>query len=158
MFSAPWKIGTIAGGILALLMFIGLLYYKGQYESVSEKFATLSEQMTTIIVSIQEASGNDKVNVKTAAGQVYILGQDKKNIEMELAKTNSKLDEMAAEAVRLKEQNKVLQELANKARAQKEAALKELGDLTISPEKKRDCETLVREADRALDLLYKAGL
>lgn len=153
MFSTPWKIGTIVGGTTTVLA-SGIAWWCWDgWDSTLADLSDLQAKVTNIVTAVQISSDNKDITVDTAAGQIVLLGDSNKTLKVEIEKQNKKLDDMAAEAIRLKAKQKDLQEIADKARAQKEAALKKLSDLTIEPEIKRDCETLVKEADRALDLI-----
>lgn len=157
MFSTPWKIGTIVGGTTTVLA-SGLAWWCWNgWESALTDLSELQAKVSNLVTAVQVASDNKDVTIDTAAGQIVLLGDSNKTLKFEIQKQNQRLDDMAAEAVKLKSKAKELQIIADKARSQKAAALKKLSDLTIDPEIKRDCETLVREADRALDIIFGDG-
>ena len=108
--------------------------------------------------AVDEASGNDKITRETAIGQVRVLGDQYDTLKRENAATNRRLDEMAAEAIRLRKRADELQAIAAKAEAMRRAALARLSDMTITPGTREDCLALVAEANAALDLVREAGL
>lgn len=160
MFGIPSikDIGLLAGGIGTVLAGTIAWWCWDGWNGAIEDLKDLQSKVNNIVVAVQVASDNKTINVDTAAGQIVLLGDSNRTMKVQIEEQNRRLDEMVEEAILLKKKNAELKMLADKARAQKEAALRELGDLAIAPAKKRDCETLVKEADRALNLLREAGL
>lgn len=122
------------------------------------QFRTRDAQAATVLIALRDASGNPKLKWSGAAGQVIALGISKRDLERSIEEQNRSIRDMASEAVRLKARAAELKEIADKAEAQREAALTKLSDLSITPGTREDCMTLLKEAEEALDLVYEAGL
>ena len=85
------------------------------------------------------------------------LGDERRSLRVDLDTQTQHVDAMAREAVRLRARNAELQAIADKAEAQRSAALRRLSDLAITPGTRSDCETLLREANEALELVRQAA-
>ena len=125
--------------------------WKGRYE-------TLVEEAGAVLAATRVAADNDRLKWEGAAGQIVALGEDHRAAKAAIAEQNLAIDEMAREAVRLRKKADELQAIANRAEAQRRAALRRLSDMTITPGTREDCMTLLREAEEALDLVREAGL
>ena len=120
--------------------------------------ATLRDEAQTVVLATQAASGNDAVEWRTVPGQVLALGESNRALKGQVTAQNRAIDELAREAVRLKAHAAELKRIADKAQAQRKAALERLSDMAITPGTRSDCLLLLREAEAALDLVRDAGL
>ena len=127
-------------------------------ESWQAKHQALVVQAGAVVAAVREASGNPDAGWVTAAGQIRAMGAERRTLRFELDEQNRRIDEMAAEAVRLRAKAADLRRIADRAEAQRKAALERLSDMAITPGTRDDCLTLLREAETALDLVYEAGL
>jgi hypothetical protein len=146
----------VFGGIaLVLLAFSALCWYKwGHHKDVS---AARGKLLDKIVLAVETASGNDKLTWRTATGQIMALGESNRRLKLSIEEQNLRIDEMAAEAVRLKAKATELKKIADKAEAQRAAALRKLSDMSLTPGSRDDCMQLLREAEEALDLVRSAG-
>lgn len=155
------RIAAIVGSVL-LLIVIGLLgwalrldHLRAGWKSGHE---TLTAQAAGVLVALRSASDNSELTWAGAGGQALALGDSNRTLKVAIAEQNATIDDMAREAVRLRARADELKALADRARAQRAAALKELGNMAATPGTRDDCLTLLREAEDALDLIYEAGL
>jgi len=152
--------GYIGLGMLlaALIAWVLIDSHLTEDKRIRDNNAILRSWQNDAVDAIGEASGNDKITRETAIGQVRVLGDQYDTLKRENAATNRRLDEMAAEAIRLRKRADELQAIAAKAEAMRRAALARLSDMTITPGTREDCLALVAEANAALDLVREAGL
>lgn len=125
--------------------------WKADYEA-------LSAQSVVVVEALGQAANNPDLTWEGAAGQALALGESNRILRVSIDNQNRAIDDMAQEAVRLRAQADELQRIAERARAQRAAALAKLSDMAITPGTRSDCMVLLREAEAALDLVYEAGL
>lgn len=145
----------IGGGVFLLLLAIAVKVHLSNDKAREAKLEGLENWQGEIIVAVSEAADN-KVNAKTAIGQVRALGDSYRAIRVELDETNQTIDDMAREAVRLRKRAEELKRIADKAEAQRRAALERLSDMSLTPGTREDCMVLLREAEEALNLVREA--
>lgn len=143
-------------GLMGLVGFIAWLWFG--WAALEKKYDALTETTGQILFAIRNASHNPELKLQNAAGQVVALGVAHERVKIELERQNMTIDEMAREAVRLRARAAELKDIAERAQAQRSAALEQLSDMTITPGTRDDCLTLLREAEDALDLVREAGL
>ena len=80
------------------------------------------------------------------------------SLRAELDNQSQAIDDMAREAVRLRKKADEMKVIAAKAQAQRQAALRQLSDMSITPGTRDDCLALLKEANEALDIAREAGL
>lgn len=124
----------------------------------AERHATLAQQAGVVLAALRQASDNPELQWKEAAGQALALGESNRLLRVSISEQNARVNDMAREAVRLKAEAAELKRIADRAKAERRAALERLSDLSITPGTREDCLTLLREAEEALDLVYEAGL
>jgi len=122
-----------------------------------EKFETLHEEASTVLIALRAAADNPKLEWKNAPGQIVALGESNKTLKGAIEDQNLRIDEMAREAVRLQARAAELKRIADRAQAQRQSALRKLSDMAITPGTREDCMTLLREAEEALDVVRGAG-
>lgn len=152
----PWRYIAAAVGIIALLWAVVAHFDKDR--DTRESLATLQDEAQTVVLAVQAASGNDDVEWQTAAGQIIALGESNRALKIKMDAQSQAIDDMAREAVRLRAKAAELKRIADKAQAQRRAALERLSDMAITPGTRSDCLILLREAEAALDLVKEAGL
>lgn len=152
----PWRYIAAAVGTIALLW--AVVAHFDNDRDTRDALATLKDEAQTVVLAVQAASGNDDVEWQTAPGQIIALGESNRMLEGKVTAQNKAIDELAREAVRLKAKAAELKRIADKAQAQRKAALERLSDMAITPGTRSDCMMLLREAEAALDLVKEAGL
>jgi len=119
--------------------------------------AKISTEANTVVVKLQEASGNPKVEWSTAAGQITALGESNRALSQSIAIQNDRIDDMGRKAVALRARAAELKAIADRAEAQKASALKRLSQAIVTPGTRSDCMALIREADDVLDQIREAS-
>lgn len=155
MLLRHWKwIGV--GLIIAALWGMAFYYKNGRdhLQAVVDKFEV---EAGNVVTALKQASDNPKVTWETAPGQIVAMGVGRRLLLEAVEERNQRIDEQAAEAVRLRKRGEELKRIADKAEAQRQSALKRLSNMSITPGTRSDCITLLREAEEALDLVRQAG-
>lgn len=145
-----------AGASAALLILAGI-FWLGWTHAAKDR-DELRQEAGTVVIALREASNNPDLKWRDAAGQVIALGAGMKDLKSDIADANMRIDQMAQEAVRLRARADELQEIADRAKAQRQSALRRLSEGKLKPGTRADCLQLVKEANDALDLVYSAGL
>lgn len=150
------------GAIGVAIVLVALLCWAFRLDHLragwKDKFDVLTEEAAVVLVATRSASDNPDLKWGQAAGQIVAIGESNRALKDAITNQNARVDELAAEAVRLKAQAVELQRIADRARAQRKAALERLEDMSITPGTRSDCMTLIKEAEAALDLVREAGL
>lgn len=148
-------IGAAAVAALLLAWALRLDHLRAEWK---DRFDVLSHQAGQVLAETRIAADNPDLTWKATAPQIAALGRSNQRLKAAIGEQNKAIDDMAREAVRLRARAEELQVIADKARAQRKAALTRLADMSITPGTRADCETLLREAEDALDLVYQSGL
>ena len=117
---------------------------------------TTIQGLKRVVAVLRIASGNNDVAWETAPGQIVAMGATMRSLRITLDVQNERIDDQAREAVALKAKAAQLQVIADKARAQRDAALRKLSDMAVTPGTRSDMMTLLNEANAALDLVRSA--
>ena len=145
----------------AAIVIIGLLAWGLRVDHLraewKDRFDALTEQAGIVLLATREASDNPELEWEQTSGQIYALGASNARLKVALSEQNERVDDMAREAVRLKAQAEELRRIAEKAKAQRRAALDRLSDMEATPGTRSDCLVLLQEAEEALDLIREAG-
>lgn len=149
---------AIAGAVMLLVLLAWALRLDDLRAGWRGKFDALTEQSAGVLTATRIASDNDDLTWENVPGQVVALGEDKRALEAAISTQNATIEDMAREAVRLRARADELKAIADRAQAQRQAALARLSDMAITPGTRDDCMQLLREAEAALDLVYEAGL
>lgn len=145
----------IFGGLsLALTLALALAMWRlDHWRDVAD---ALADQAGKVVLALEHATG-EEAHWQTAPGQIVALGEGVRQRDDAIRATNARIDQMAAEAVRLRARASELKRIADKAQAQRQAALRGLSDMAAKPGTRADCLTLLNEAEAALDLVREAG-
>lgn len=149
-----WKWIAAALAVLALVSTVALHFRADR--KVRDALAKLQDEAETVVLATQAASGNDGVRWDTTPGQIVAMGESLRSLKQSIAVQNEAIDELARREVAAKAEAKRLTEIARKAEAQRASALRRLSDLSLTPGTRQDCVQLVREAEEALDIAYRA--
>lgn len=153
---SPLAAKIFGGAVIALLLAIYALFLWGY--SWKETATGLQAKADAVVLAVRQASGNHKVVFATAAGQVLALGESNRDLKRAITEQNAAIDEMARQAVEAGVKRRELEALAEKARAQRDGAMRRLSDLSITPGTRDDCLILLREAEEAADILRAAAV
>ena len=152
----PYIYGAI--GVAFLLLLLWGLRVDHLRADWKDRFEGLTEEAASVLASTRRASDNPKLTWKNAAQQIDALGDNHRVALASIEEQNAAIDDMAREAVRLRKRADELQRIADRAAAQRREALRRLADMSITPGTREDCETLLAEAEEALNLVRDAGL
>lgn len=159
MMAAFPRLYIALGGALllaaAVAWFVRIDHLRGEWKA---KYETLVGEAGTVLAATRIAADNPDLGWDTTAGQIIALGEDRRMLLSAIEEQNATVDAMAREAVRLRAHAAELQRIADRAQAQRRAALRQLSDMETTPGSREDCMTLLREAEQALDIVYEAGL
>lgn len=144
-------------GGLSLALILALSIAMWRLDHWRDVAGALADQAGKVVLALEHATGAD-ADWKTAPGQIIALGESVRQRDAAIRATNQRIDEMAAEAVRLKARAAELKRIADKAQAQRAAALRGLSDMAATPGTRADCMLLLREAEAALDMVREAGI
>jgi hypothetical protein len=151
----PIAFGSLAAS-LALALFAGLCWHKwGVWKEKAEEWA---RQADTVVIALQTASGNPKAAWDTAASQILALGDDKRQWQATSERQSRAVQDMLDSTRALKARSDELKRIASEAQAKRAAAIRKLQDMATSPSERADCEVLLKEANDALDEVYRQGL
>lgn len=140
------------------LLLLATLFCYWRWDVVDGKLAKLNGEAGAVLSALRTVSGNDGLKWKDAPAQVLHVGDANRQLKLEIADTNQTLTAMAEEAVRLRGQAAAAVEIAQKAEAQRKAALATLKKRSVTPAQRKDSEALLKDVNAALDLVYEAGL
>lgn len=151
-----WKLIAGAVGVLAAL---GLVWaHFADDRRTEEQLAALTQWGGEVLHATREASDNPGLRFKETPGQIVAMGDTIADLTHSVKIQNQAIDELARERIRLKAKAAELKIIADKAQAQRRAALERLSDMATTPGTRDDCMQLLREAETALDLVAQAGL
>jgi hypothetical protein len=151
---APW----IGAGLLVLAVIFAVSQHFSRDDEMRDKITRYEQWGGQVIVATREASGNEDMGAKQVVGQIVALGNSNRSLKVALDNQTEAVNKLAQEAVRLRAEASELRKIADRAKAQRQAALDRLSDLSITPGTREDCLTLLSEANEALDLIYSSGV
>lgn len=152
----PWKLIAIGVGVLALVAAVWA-HFSGD-AATEAKLDQLTREAGAVLFATRQASDNAELKWDETAGQITALGESRKELKFSLDEQSRRVDEMAAEAVRLRAEAAELKRIADKAETQRRGALRKLSDMAATPGDRANCLALLKEAETALDLIREAGL
>lgn len=126
-------------------------------DSWRDQYHDMVAQAKVVSKAVSTATGGGNVKWIDVAAEVLALGESNKSLKTEIKDTNARLDDLARQAIAAKAEGAQLRVIADKAVAQRRAAYRRLSDKRAAPAVQRDCETLAREANAALDILREQG-
>lgn len=146
-----------AGGLsLALALFAGVCWhFWGVWK---DKALGWEAEANTVVVALQTASGNPKATWGSAANQILALGDDKRQWQAASERQSRAVEDMLDATRALKARSDELKRIASEAQAKRAAAIRKLQDVATSPSERADCEVLLKEANDALDEVYRQGI
>ncbi len=152
----PWRSITLGTAIVAAALLAWSLRLDHLREGWKGRFDALTEQAGQVLFATKQAADNPDLTWTDTAGQIVALGESNRALKGEITATNLRIDEMARQAVAAKAHAAEMVKIANKAKAQRAAALRQLSDMAATPGTRDDCMALLAEAEAALDLVYGA--
>lgn len=154
----PWKPAAIGFGVIGFLALAYAALGWSRADHWHKLFNALAAEAKTVLIATRDASDNPSLKWSDVASQVDNLGQSNRQFQAAIIEQNASIDQMAAEAVKLKAKASELRKIADTAQLQRKAALEKLNEMAITPGTRGNCEMLLKEANTALDLVREAGL
>ncbi len=152
--SFTWKPIALVTGAVSALSLIATAYY---YNKSSNAENLLSVIYVAVANAVDDPSDHIKVIItkKNVVEQINNLGDSHRTIKLSLVNTNKKLEDMALEAIKLKKDKADLQLIVDKAKAQRAHAQKRIASEILTPSESKDCEGLISDAERVIDMIYE---
>lgn len=157
-FAIPRLYAFIGGGIAVLLLGLVVMAHLNADAALRDKHKKLTDEAATVLIATRDASDNPDLKWEHTAGQIVAMGESRRLMLDSIETQNRRINEMAADAVRMRAEAAELRRIADQAQAQRKAALDRLSDMAATPGTREDCMTLLSEAEEALDLIREAGL
>lgn len=144
---------AIAAGVLAWAFRLDALRagWKGKYE-------VLTEQASEVLLATRRASGHPKLSWDNAATQIDLIAAAGAEWKSTADQQTVKVDELGRETARLKALNAEERRKAEAIIARRDNAIARLSNMAIDPGDRADCVVQLREAEAALDLVFREGL
>jgi len=153
------KLLGILGAALALAAAVAAVFSHFAADArLAKAHEKLKGEAETVLIATRKASENEDLEWDQVPGQVIALGESNGRLRVALELQNTRLDQMAEDAIRLRAEASELRKIADKAKLQRAVALKKLSDMAATPGTRENCMVLLDEANRALDLVKEAGL
>lgn len=141
--------------LLALFAIAGLWTWGNGWKKDANEYLA---EINAIVSVTKTSSGNNNVTRKNVKEQISALGDSNRILKISIDNQNAAIDQLAREAVEARAKSEELQKIADRALAQRRSAMSRLEEMTVTPGTRGDCEQLLSEANRALDIVYEAGL
>lgn len=152
----PWKlIGIIAA---ALTLIAALWAHLASDARTRDKFAALTAQAAIVLSATKQAADNPDLTWTDTAGQIVALGASNRALKDAIKANNETIAELARRAVRNRATAQERLRIAEKAEAQRKAAIRKLSDMTITPAERDDCMTMLRDSEDAADTVWKEAV
>jgi regulator of replication initiation timing len=146
----------IRGGLAILLALLAALcwfkwgHWKGKYD-------VLSGQATTVLIATREASDNPDLKWEDTARQIEELDASLTGWKNTAELQSGTIDAMGEETKRLQAENAELSAKVAALNKKRDALIAKLNNDALDPGDRADCWAQIREADEALNTLYKEG-
>lgn len=150
-----------AAGIVTLLIIVGLLAWGLRVDHLRadwrDKFLNLTSEAGRVLASVRIASDNPKLEWKDTAKQVDLLDASLTEWKGAAQMQSTQIDTMGRETERLRAENSALAAKVRALNAKRSAAIARLEQDAADPGDVADCWAQIREAEDALNQLYKEG-
>lgn len=147
--------GALAVPLLILAVIGGLAWSRASW---IDKYEVLSGHAGNILYEVRVATGNKKLRLEDAAGQVRRLAASRKEWKDVADEQTAVIDRMAFDAKRMQELNAELRAKAEVELRKRKAAYERLDARAQDPGDRADCIAQIKAAEAALDEIYEAGL
>lgn len=154
----PWRGITIGTALVALALMAWALRLDHLRGGWKGRFDALTEQAGQVLFATRQAADNPNLVWKDTAGQIVALGESNRALKGEITANNQTIADMAREAVRLRATAEQRMRIAEKAEAQRSAALRKLSDMTITPGERADCMTMLKDSEEAADTVWREAV
>lgn len=148
-------IGIRGGLAIALALFAALCWHK--WGVWKDKYDVLSGQATTVLIATRKASDNPDLKWEDTARQIEELDASLTGWKNTAELQSGTIDAMGEEAKRLQAENAELSAKVAALNKKRDALIAKLNTDALDPGDRADCWAQIREADEALNTLYKEG-
>lgn len=154
----PWKGGTFALGIVLVLSLGWGARVDHLRAGWADKYATLDNQVQTVVIATQQASNNPDLKWPDVPKQITALASSNIALKSSIDTTNGKLTQMTADYLNAKAAGDALRSQLTTAQAGRQSALEKLKVMAATPGDRQNCPALLSQTQDALDLAYGSGL
>ena len=146
----------IRGGLAILLaIFAALCWHK--WGAWKDKYGELSNEATAVLVAVREAADNPKLSWQDVPAQIDSLDASLTGWKNTAEMQSGTIDAMGAETKRLQAENAELSAKVAALNRKRDSLIARLRDDALDPGDRADCWAQIREADEALNTLYREG-
>lgn len=140
--------------VLLLAWALRLDQLRGQWR---DKFDALSNEATAVLVAVREAADNPKLQWRDVPAQIDAIDASLTQWRGTARAQSDTIDALGRDTERLRAENAELVKKIAAANAKRDAAIRRLDDEALEPGDRADCWAQIREAEDALNQLYKEG-
>jgi len=148
-------IGIRGGLAIALALFAALCWHK--WGVWKDKYGELSNEATAALVAVREAADNPKLSWQDVPAQIDALDASLTGWKNTAEMQSGTIDAMGAETKRLQAENAELSAKVAALNRKRDSLIARLRDDALDPGDRADCWAQIREADEALNTLYREG-
>lgn len=147
--------GALAVPLLIIAAIGGLAWSRANW---IDRYEVLSGHAGNILYEVRVATGNKKLRLEDAAGEVRRLAASRKEWKDAAEEQTAVIDRMAFDTKRMQQLNAELRAKAEVELRKRKAAYEQLDARARDPGNRADCIAQIKAAEAALDEIYEAGL
>lgn len=148
------RLGIGLAFVLLLAWALRLEYLRGHWR---DKFDVLSNEATAVLVAVREAADNPKLSWQDVPAQIDALDASLTGWKNTAEMQSGTIDAMGEETKRLQAENAELSAKVAALNRKRDSLIARLRDDALDPGDRADCWAQIREADEALNTLYREG-
>lgn len=146
----------IRGGLAILLAMLAALCWL-KWGHWKDKYDVLSGQATTVLIATRKAADNPDLKWEDTARQIEELDASLTGWKNTAELQSGTIDAMGEETKRLQAENAELSAKVAALNKKRDALIAKLNNDALDPGDRADCWAQIREADEALNTLYREG-
>ncbi len=147
--------GAIGAVFLALALVAGLSWYKWGYWK--GEYLEIRDQASAVVAAVRIAADNPKLQWKDTAVQIGELDKSYAEARSLLHESTAKVNELGAEAKRLRALNVEAQRKIAKLTARRSELIRQLETEALDPGDVADCWAQIRAMEDTMNQLYREG-
>lgn len=151
MFPLTSKIKLIAGAVSASLLLVAFLVIKDAFDDRAE----LNTMVNAILIETRLASDNPKLKKSDIANQIKIMGEDRKQLGIEIAVQNEAIDALEEKRKQALDYADKQAELREEVIGKSKELAKQLRTKALSPVENSNLEAELRKIQ---DMAWEIGL
>lgn len=152
------KYVAIGGGVVIALLLAWALRLDYLRAHWRDKFDALSNEATAVLVAVREAADNPKLSWQDVPAQIDALDASLTGWKNTAQLQSGTIDAMGEETKRLQAENAELSAKVAQLNKKRDALIARLNNDALDPGDRADCWAQIREADEALNTLYREGV